>query len=341
MKNDFNLLPLANLTDQYFQRYSELAEEKRQTLAKSGRIKHEAQVENMIYPLSRDLESSEGIEEQVRESIGEYSEDKVVLGVSQLALVGDQAKQEVIPAFFERYGLAQKSTWLPEQMLAYFGSWKAVKVGDKFSPVATLNRNTKEVGDKFAMGASLIAKADRSLFFKGAPKGVVQYRSAINPLVPIILAGFKKYQDIPYEAWDFNELHHLLDKALAQLLPFHGGDQAAESLEASKIAALRNTALTDKTGPRAGIMNNPATCTKLNHLQESAIGHLPKLAKYMVLQTWCAHPQNRTKFAVLDFTDWDRVPEPLVTAELFGTQAAPSPTVSAKQSPTYADMPWI
>ena len=114
------------------------------------------------------------------------------------------------------------------------------------------------------------------------------------------------------------------------------------SLSDVDIFAIRNNALTPKTGARAGKSNNPATTASLYHLQESAIGHLPKLARHMVLQTWAAHPQNRDPYAILDPENWDRVPQPLVEGtDLFVPQEQVTPKRTYTSKIATADMPWL
>jgi hypothetical protein len=179
----------------------------------------------------------------------------------------------------------------------------------------------------------LLATSARTNFFKNAPKGNQQYKSVINPLVPIILAGFKKYQNINYSEWNPVGLEALLDPELAKLV----GVKVPE-LSISELLALRNTAITDKKGYRTGIPNDPVTCTKLNHLGDTALGHLPKLAKYMVLQTWAAHPSNRNEYMILDPNNWDAMPEPLVSKDIFvhkPTKVAQPTTVVS-----YTELPW-
>jgi hypothetical protein len=126
----------------------------------------------------------------------------------------------------------------------------------------------------------------------------------------------------------------LLDPELAKLVGVTVPD-----ISQSELIALRNTAVTDKTGPRAGIPNNPATCTKLNHLGDTAIGHLPKLAKFMVLQTWAAHPSNRNEYMILHPNDWDAVPEPLIARDVF---VPPTRSVSSTGAVSFtgSDLPW-
>jgi hypothetical protein len=66
----------------------------------------------------------------------------------------------------------------------------------------------------------------------------------------------------------------------------------------------------------------------------SQIHSLPKLVQIMVCQTWCAHPNNRTQYMVLNPLDWDNLPEPLIqTSEIVSND---STTFSVRRY--YSDM---
>lgn len=339
MKNDFKLLPLVALAREYQETFQE---------AYSKAFDHEAKILQMTWQRKYDQTlarlqelndnaeaGSDGLEEEAMELCGQPP--KPSLSSETIAKMRTVSRNQVLQPWMERESISQKLSWLPQQMMAYFGSWDVVCVDGVYSPSLTVKRNTQERDDLFALGALMLAKAPRSDFFKGALKGNQQYKSPINPLVPIVLAGFKRYQNIPYESWDKSEISAIVDDEIAALVGCK-----VPGLSDADILAIRNTALTPKTGARAGKSNNPATTASLYHLQESAIGHLPKLARHMVLQTWAAHPQNRDPYAILDPQNWDRVPQPLVEGtDLFvpPEQLTPKHTYTSKIAT--ADMPWL
>ena len=338
MKNDFNLLPLQTLAQDYQETYSSLASDELALAQAAARRAYDRRLERAVQNLQgyNGEAGSDGLEEEAYELIGEFQEPRT-LSAEAVARLREEAILATVPKWVEREGISQKLTWLPQQMMAYFGSWDAVRVEGVYSPVLTARRNTQERNDRFALGALLLAKAKRGDIFKGAPKGSQQYKSPLNPLVPIVLAGFKRYQNIPYEAWNKAELKALVDDDIAQLIGCK-----VPSLPNSEIIALRNKALTPNSGPRAGKCNNPATTASLYHLQETAIGHLPKLAKHMILQTWAAHPQNRDKYAILDPQNWDNVPEPLVEGtDLFLPPESQPRQHTLTTTTAPADMPWL
>lgn len=340
MKNDFKLLALASLAQEYQAAFQEAYALE---LEYENKIQHALWQRRYDHTLARLQElqknseaGSDGLLEEAAELCGQPHQAS--LSAEHVAKLRTTARNQVLQPWMEREGISQKLSWLPQQMMAYFGSWEAVRVDGVYSPDATVHRNCAERRDLFALGALMLAKAPRSDYFKGAPKGSQQYKSPVNPLVPIVLAGLKRYQNIPYEAWDKSEIAAIVDDEIALLVSCK-----VPSLSDVDILAIRNNALTPKTGARAGKSNNPATTASLYHLQESAIGHLPKLARHMVLQTWAAHPQNRDPYAILDPENWDRVPQPLVEGtDLFlptDTPVHKQRIVTGKISGN--DMPWL
>jgi hypothetical protein len=313
--NDIKLLDFPGLARDFQQTYTQLRDERLHIAQAVAERRYRQQYNQLVQQFSgySSEAGSDGIEESVRESLGEFDLEAVKLPANILQQCKTEAKLAVTEAWCVKNSIPQKLNWLPHQLLAYFGTWTAVRdESGKYSAQLTWDANTRARGDYYALGSALLATSTRTNFFKDAPKGNQQYKSIINPLVPIILAGFKKYQGINYSEWNPVGLEALLDAELAKLVGV-----VVPELSVSELIALRNTAVTDKEGARANIPNNPATCTKLNHLGDTALGHLPKLAKYMVLQTWAAHPSNRNDYAILDPNNWDSVPEPLVSKDIF------------------------
>jgi len=332
--NDIRLLDFPGLARDFQQTYAQLRDE-RLRLQQAVLDRRRQQQYNQLVQQFDNYDSeagSDGIEESITEVLGEP--ETAVLPLNIVQQCKTEAKAIVTEAWSIQNSIPQKLTWLPHQLLAYFGTWRAVcDESGMYSAQLTLDLNVRQREDYYALGSMLLATSARTNFFKNAPKGNQQYKSVINPLVPIILAGFKKYQNINYSEWNPVGLEALLDPELAKLV----GVKVPE-LSISELLALRNTAITDKKGYRTGIPNDPVTCTKLNHLGDTALGHLPKLAKYMVLQTWAAHPSNRNEYMILDPNNWDAMPEPLVSKDIFvhkPTKVAQPTTVVS-----YTELPW-
>lgn len=336
--NDIKLLDFPGLARDFQQIFLQLRSEKLVLAQRVAERKYHVQRQQLYDQMvSYGEGGSDGIEESIVETLGEFSIDQVQLTETAIQQCKQEAKAAATEAWAIRNMVSQKLSWLPHQLLAYFGTWTAHKdESSKYSALLTWDANTRQRGDYYALGSGLLATSARTNFFKDAPKGNQQYKSVINPMVPIILAGFKKYQGINYSEWNPVGLETLLDLELAKLVGV-----TVPEITHSDLLALRNTAITDKTGPRANIPNNPSTCTKLNHLSETALGHLPKLAKYMVLQTWACHPSNRNEYMILDPNNWDNIPDPLVSKDIFFNQTVKPAVAKPTQFANSTDLPWL
>jgi len=101
---------------------------------------------------------------------------------------------------------------------------------------------------------------------------------------------------------------------------------------------LRDQGLKVKSGPRSGTTQNPTSAWCLRGMQGTEFAKLPKLVGTMLTQIWVAHPSLRTEYMVLNPNDWDLMPPPLVSTDIFKQK-----TVAAPASPSneYPDLPWL
>ena len=232
------------------------------------------------------------------------------------------ATETIINDFITRYGLSTR-TWLYPQILAKIGKWTPVRSSSLFDPKATLAKNCTTPTD---IGIYYFLLSNSRALSKQYTKGNSEYCA----LVPLILSAFKKYQDIPYSSWDRENIHYLVDNnlctaMLCELMPW----------TTEELLEYRNLGLTVKSGKSAGTVKSPISTYGITGVPEeidskTTISYLPKLAKMMLCQTWCAHPSNRNKYMILDPSDWDNMPEPLVDAE---------PIKDVKED-YFRDLPW-
>lgn len=112
-----------------------------------------------------------------------------------------------------------------------------------------------------------------------------------NSLVPLIMSVYKRYEDKPYSSWSLLEAEILNTKDLYEAMTF----------KPPKLDYL------DRSTNR-----DPVTSygIRINGLTAPALAHI------MLGQTWCAHPTNRTKYMILDPSDWDNMPAPLISQNL-------------------------
>lgn len=212
--------------------------------------------------------------------------------------------------------LVSHASWILPQMLAFFGTMKLFK-DDKgeYMALPFLEHNFGK--DPHLMGMwKVAARMPRSALVKPQNSGSGPEYSM---LVPLILAGIKKYQNVNYSEWSQTDLEYIVDKHLGEAMLVPPDD--IPTLSKSEILDIRLKGLTVATGGRVGQVDPVTSKWALTGIKDTALGHLPKLAVTMITQVWVAHPTLRTKYMVLDPNDWDGVPEPLVETEIVKPQA--------------------
>jgi hypothetical protein len=312
--NDIKTLPFQKIkgnVDYYYNlEYNELLE-----LAKIGlrnRIKNKKKLIAKIVASNFDSEAgSDGIEEEIEESYNFADPDELELGPEDTVGLYEHAKERTIEEFLKHTNLANNYSWVLPQMVSHFGNWVAVKDEETglYDPVKTQLLNTEN--DNFAYGVWVIAtKVDRTKLANPVKPTRWYSLKEFNHLVPLVLWGFKQYQNIPYSKWMRKGIEKLVDAPLADAMLSQTPDMTNEEL-----LELRKHGLTVATGAKAGEVKSPVTTSGLSHLAtytKHDISHLNKLAICMITQTWVAHPDNRhLRAQILNPLDWDSVPEPL------------------------------
>lgn len=155
-------------------------------------------------------------------------------------------------------------------------------------------------------------------------------------LVPLVLAAHKKYNDIPYSKWSLDGLNIVVNTTLYDVMKLRG---TTPDFDPEYLVEVRDIGLVVKTGSKAGTKKNPRTnfglsgITKISH---PIFASLPKMAQVLLTQTWAAHPDNRNKYMVLDINDWDNIPEPLESSNIFEEDNKPN----ALSQFNGLDLPW-
>jgi hypothetical protein len=173
----------------------------------------------------------------------------------------------------------------------------------------------------------------RSSYISGQYKG--EGRTYCS-LVPLILYAFKLNKGIKYSQWDRNTIRSVVNDSLANAMLCEIPDITRE-----EILLARDQGLTYKTGDKKDTLRNPISTYKLYDTTGTKLHKLPELAQTMLAQIWCAHPQNRTKYMVLDPKSWDNIPAPLISADIFKPAESPYSTGDYKPKGTNPDLPWL
>lgn len=222
--------------------------------------------------------------------------------------------KELTESFAKKFSLSLRHSWIMPQMVARFGSWKNYD----YDPRATVKHNTE---DDFSRGLYLASMLTRS-----AIVGETLYKSAsYNSLVPLILYGFKLYQNIPYSKWSKDSLDIIVNSELCEAMLFDpktcyiNENQTVADLSKEDWLTIRDKGLIVKSGKLMGQSKSPISTANLfglSDLEDCDLSEVPKFARIMYAQIWCAHPANRNSNMILDPSDWDNVPEALVDSEV-------------------------
>lgn len=219
------------------------------------------------------------------------------LNASQLE---DRAKADGITAF---------NSWMLPQILAHLAEYKLVKDEQGLiDPSETAKLNITTDWD-FGLWKVLTRLKRGSLVKAQSNPEFVNY----SALVPLYLAAQKRFNNIPYRSWKIDKDCKLIDDNLLEAMLW----TERYDLTAARILEIRQQGLTTKSGTRMGNIAKPTSSWCLKGIRDTELGAAPKLVGTMLTQIWVAHPSLRTEYMILDPYNWDRMPEPLVTQDIF------------------------
>lgn len=157
-------------------------------------------------------------------------------------------------------------------------------------------------------------------------------------LVPLILAAHKKYNNIPFNKWSLDGLSGVVNSSLCEVMHLKG---KAPTFDKEYLLELREEGLVVKSGKNAGSIRKAHTAyglTGISRVKNPEFTALPKLAQIILTQTWAASPMCRNKYMILDLNDWDNMPEPLDSSEIFNDNSGVVWQEKKKDSPV--ELPW-
>lgn len=229
-----------------------------------------------------------------------------------------------------RKNLQGFSDWLLPQIVAHFGRYKAEKRPDgKYCPLSTLKTNVGT--DSFELGLwKVCTRVNRSQLIR-SQKDHPEY----SALVPLILSGFKKHQNIAYNSWSVEGLEHIVGTKLYELMTFE-----PPVLSKDELLKLRDEGLLIRSGPNSGKYKVAESTWKLSNFSKIYSG-CPDLYSAVACQLWVAHPSLRNQYMILDCQDWDRMPEPLISVDVLEPEV---PVASKKHKKVVVDdneIPWL
>lgn len=230
--------------------------------------------------------------------------------------------------------------WLYPKLLTHFATFRTNSSAEGKIDCLKYLKDNLDFSDPWNKGLILFMKIDkRSLTLQVQNRGsALQYCS----LVPLIMSAHKKYDSIPYTRWDYPTMKYIINPGLLEAMSWwhdHDIDNDHDDfyndwgISRNDLRELRIEALTYKSGDKKGQVKDPKSTYTVNSTSNPIFASMPTLTRIMAVQTWCAHPDNRHKYMVLNTNDWDKVPEELVTANIFKSEAS-------KIVPLKEDLPW-
>jgi hypothetical protein len=230
----------------------------------------------------------------------------------------------------QTHRLSNYNSWMLPQIASYYGTWKTVQINSKICPRQTARSN---MGSGWSVGLwRVVTQLKRSSLVatQNLPHSV-NYSS----VVPIVLMGLKRYQNIPYQIWDLRTTDTLVESKLLESMLWR--DDEVYNLDRSEVLKIRELGLTIKSGDRAGTVSKATNQWCLRGVGLTSLGSAPQLVQTMLSQIWVCHPSLRTNLMVLDPYHWDVMPEPLIVAEVLDRLERPN---LLKPSQTSSPLPW-
>jgi len=237
-----------------------------------------------------------------------------------------------LEALAKEHYISVYSSWMLPQIVAHYATWKLVWRGDKIDCMATAKQNIVTPWEIGLWRVATQLKRGSLVKLQSRP----EYAN-YSALVPLILCAHKKYNGVQYQQWDVQENCPLIDEPLLEAMLWRDDD--LYNLGSERVLEIRTQGLTIKSGPKMGEVYKPTATWCLKGIKDTEYATIPTLAQTMLAQIWVAHPSLRSEYMVLDPYNWDAMPQPLVSTEIFKTADSKAP----KRVKEYSDgtyLPW-
>ena len=233
----------------------------------------------------------------------------------------------------ESVNLSHLHTWLLPQLVAWYGNWTLVKTAEgQIDCLATVKKNCP---DPQSRAFYMLSRVKRS-FLVATQTKFPEYAT----LTPLILLGQKRIRGVDYEAWrSAKDLQWILEPRLLEAVALDAEVLSSVcNLGSDRLLEIQTQGLTTKSGKTAGSKKPAKSTWSLTGIQDTELGGLPKLSQTILTQCWLAHPESRTPYMILDLQNWDNMPKPLITNDIFKSEPIHVPTKTVREM---ADvMPW-
>lgn len=227
------------------------------------------------------------------------------LPFDELATATPKTYDAEVEAFVSKYGLKSK-LWVYPQLIAEVAKWTLKRNGSKISGKEFVQTNCVNARNK---GIYWFLMWDKRALEK-------QYKfTQYCAITPLIMSAFKTMQGIKYSEWE--DTQYVVNPSLLEAVSIELPDYTTEEL-----LQFREKGLIAQTGRAAGAMKSALTTYGIYAMEKeledgrAGLGSVPQLARMILLQTWCAHPSNRSPYSILDIKDWDNMPEPLIAEDV-------------------------
>lgn len=300
MKKELTAFPF----DKFYEFVNDRIQEGIKSLERDARVLHEKDITRRIERIYASREDSYE---------GNPEDDFPFPGIdpSIRAKEIDSLRRNSSSLFLEKYSVKSNASWLLPQFTAHIARLPIAKdETGKYSPqslkdaldIDTFHKGLWLLGTHHSRG-EIVSK---------------QYTSEsrnYSALVPLLLMPFKKFDNIQYSDWSLEGLQKVVDPSLYQAMTI---EFDISEIPIEKLLEAREIGLKIKSGKNDGGMRNPLTTHKLYGLPYP-FSQLSWLAQDMLFQVWCAHPNNRTELMILDWKNWDKMPEPLIIKDPIST----------------------
>ena len=234
----------------------------------------------------------------------------------------------------ESHELSHLHGWLLPQLVAWFGTWTLVKtVEGEIDCLATIKHNCP---DPKSRAFYTLTRIKRSILIPSQTKSP-DYAT----LTPLIMMGQKRMAGVSYESWrGAKDLSWILEPRLYSAVVLEPDVlETCCNLGSDRLIEIRDKGLLARTGTKAGQMKPAKSTWSLTGIQDTELGSLPKITQTILTQCWLAHPESRTPYMILDLQNWDQMPQPLITNDIF--KPVVSTNVTTKPVKETANlMPW-